>query len=298
MSERKISNKQGGEEQQLIVLPYKLDAEFLSKDPLTKQIYITEIGYYPGASQHSSDRPHCTDQHIILYCVEGHGWVMVDKKKIDIAPSSFIVIPANTAHRYGTEENDPWTIYRLHFKGDIAGFVVNLITNNSQQCLPCLSYNENRIKLIEDIWSTLQNGYSINNLRYVSMMFHYFISSLLYEEKFNRVPHEAPDDPIAEIIGLMKSKLSSNLTLNELASHSQLSVSHFSTIFRQRTGFAPIEYFNQLKIREACQQLTFTQKPIRQIAHELAFYDQYYFSRIFSRFMGISPAQYRKKTRQ
>jgi AraC family transcriptional regulator, arabinose operon regulatory protein len=30
----------------------------------------------------------------------------------------------------------------------------------------------------------------------------------------------------------------------------------------------------------------------------LAFYDQYYFSRIFSRFMGISPAQYRKKTAQ
>jgi AraC-like DNA-binding protein len=298
MSEKKIRKKQGFEGQKLIVLPHKLDTEILSRDPVTKQIYITDIGYYPKASQHYVDRPHGIDQHIIIYCVEGHGWVMVNRKKMDISPSNFIVIPAGSPHRYGVGDEDPWTIYWVHFKGDIASFVVNLITDNSQNYLPYLSYNENRIKLFEEICFTLENGYSIDNLRYANMLFHYFLSSLLYEEKYNRVAQEKPDDPIASTIDLMKNKLGANLTLNEFASHSHLSVSHFSTIFRQRTGFSPIEYFNQLKIQEACQQLAFTRKPIKQIAHELAFYDQYYFSRIFSRFMGISPAQYRKKTAQ
>lgn len=296
MSIKKGRKKQGFEGQKLIVLPQKLDAGFLKKDPITRQLYITDIGYYPKAQQHYVDRPHGISQHIIIYCVEGQGWVSINKKKMDISPGNFIVIPANAPHKYGVNDEDPWTIYWVHFKGEISSFLVNLITGNSQNYIPYLSYNENRIKLFEEICINLEDGYSIENLRYANMMFQYFLSTLMYEEKYNRVEHAQPDDPIANTIELMKQKLDHNITLNEFANHSHLSVSHFSTIFRQRTGFSPIEYFNQLKIQDACQQLAFTQKPIKQIAYELAFHDQYYFSRIFSRFMSISPKEYRKKT--
>ncbi len=44
-----------------------------------------------------------------------------------------------------------------------------------------------------------------------------FSSSLLYEEKYNRVAQEQPDDPIASTIELMKNKIGTNLTLNEFA---------------------------------------------------------------------------------
>lgn len=298
MAVKKLRKRQGFEGQKLIVLPQKIDTEFLKKDPVTRQIYITDIGYYPKAHQHYIDRPHGINQHIIIYCVEGHGWVTINKKKMDISPSNFIVIPARTPHKYGVDDTDPWTIYWVHFKGDIATFVVDLITNNSQNYLPYLSYNENRIRLFEEICFNLENGYSIDNMRYANMIFYHFLSSLLYEEKYNRVATTQPADPIATIIELMKNKLHSTLTLNDLAGYCHLSVSHFSTLFRQKTGFSPVEYFNQLKIQDACQSLAFTRKPVKQIAGELAFYDQYYFSRIFSKYMGISPAKYRKKVSQ
>lgn len=296
MKQVQTRKKQGFTGQKLIVIPAKIDAEVLQNDPVTKQIYITDIGYYPKAYQHYIERPHGIDQHIIIYCVEGQGWVTIHKKKIAVPPSSFIIIPANTPHKYGVAETDPWTIYWVHFKGDIATFVVDLITNNSQNYLPYLSYNENRIRLFDEMYFSLENGYTIDNLRYTNMLFHHFLSSLLYEEKYNRVNNTHENDPVTATIELMKKKLHTNLSLKDFAEHSLLSVSHFSTVFRQKTGFAPVEYFNQLKIQQACQELTFTQKHIKEIAYDLAFTDQYYFSRIFSRYMEISPSQYRKKT--
>ncbi|NII25489.1 AraC family transcriptional regulator [Pseudoflavitalea sp. X16] len=289
--------REGFEGQKLIVLPQKIDSGFLMKDPITRQIYITDIGYYPKAHQHYMERPHGVTQHIIIYCVEGRGWVTINKKKIDISPSHFVVIPARTPHKYGALEDDPWTIYWVHFKGDIATYVVNLITNNSQNYLPYLSYNENRIKLFEEICFNLEKGYSADNLRYVNMIFYHFLSSLLYEEKYNQAGNSQTKDPITLTIEMMQKNINRNISLNEFAAFSHLSVSHFSSLFRIRTGFSPVEYFNHLKIQHACQALAFTAKAIKEIADELGFSDQYYFSRIFSRFMGMAPSEYRNRNK-
>jgi AraC-like DNA-binding protein len=226
--------------------------------------------------------------------VEGKGWATINKKKMDISPSHFIVIPADTPHKYGAVEVDPWTIYWVHFKGDIATTVVELVTNNTQNYLPYLSYNENRIKLFKEICLNLEKGYTADNLRYVNMIFYHFLSSLLYEEKYNHGDKSHAKDPITLTIDMMQKKINSNLTLNNLASFANLSASHFSSLFRSSTGFPPVEYFNHLKIQHACQELVFTQKFIKEIADGLGFDDQYYFSRIFTRFMGISPSEYRK----
>lgn len=295
LKEKAPRKKQGFTGQKLIIIPAKIDNQLLCNDPITRQIYVTNIGYYPKAFQHYIDRPHGVSQHIIIYCVEGTGWVIINKRKIAVPASSCVVIPAGTPHKYGVGVNDPWTIYWVHFKGDIATFVVDLITQNAQNYLPRLPYHENRIRLFDEIYLSLENGYNIDNLRYASMLFHHFLSSLLYGEKYNSPGSSEQNDTVATTIELMKKNLHNNLTLPELAGHSGLSVSQFCTIFRQKTGFTPVEYFNHLKIQNACQALAFSKRKVKQIADDLAFSDQYYFSRIFSRYMGISPSEYRKK---
>lgn len=58
---------------------------------------------------------------------------------------------------------------------------------------------------------------------------------------------------------------------------------------------SPINYFNQLKIQKACQLLDFTDKKAKEIAFELAFSDPYYFSKVFTKYMHMSPKEYRMK---
>src|SRR5579872_7575301 len=104
--EKLLRKREGFEGQRLIVIPKKIVSEFLVKDPVTRQIYITDIGYYPKAAFHYAERPLGIGQHIIIYCMEGSGWIVTDRKRIELAPSQFITIPANTAHKYGANEKD------------------------------------------------------------------------------------------------------------------------------------------------------------------------------------------------
>jgi AraC-like DNA-binding protein len=50
-----------------------------------------------------------------------------------------------------------------------------------------------------------------------------------------------------------------------------------------------------LKIQKACQLLDFTDKKAKEIAFELAFNDPYYFSKVFTKYMHMSPKEYRMK---
>lgn len=55
-----------------------------------------------------------------------------------------------------------------------------------------------------------------------------------------------------------------------------------------------MEYFIHLKIQRACRYLTLTRFSIKQISLTLGYSDQYYFSRIFHKVMGVSPLAYRQ----
>jgi AraC-like DNA-binding protein len=295
MKDKVVKKRQGFEGQRLIVVPKKITVDFLSCDPITRQIHLTDIGYHPKAKFHYVERPNGINQHIIIYCVEGTGWVEINKTRSELSPSHFVTIPANMPHKYGANEKDPWTIYWTHFKGEAASFIIELILKHSKKSKPNLIYNENRIKLFEEICTNLEMGYSGDNLRYVNMIFSHFLSSLLYEDKFNYLDNKRKKDFITSAIELMQKKTHTVFSLKEFALLAHLSVSHFSAVFRKRTGYSPIEYFNHLKIQKACQYLLLTDLRVKEIAQELGIEDPYYFSRMFTKVMGSSPNTYRRK---
>ncbi|ASZ11113.1 AraC family transcriptional regulator [Chitinophaga pendula] len=296
MKNKTLRKREGFEGQQLIVLPRKVINDFLVRDALTRQLYITDIGYYPKAWGHYVERPAGIGQHILIYCVEGRGWIHVDKKKTEITPSQCIVLPANTPHRYSAEENGPWTIYWIHFKGDLSAHIVSLLLEQARNYKLQLTYNDKRISLFDEIYTNLEKGYSLDNLRYVNMSFYHFLSSLRYEDKFNyAATRHTEKDIIADTIDFMQQHMHTVVTLQEFARAADLSVSHFSSVFHKRTGYSPIEYFNHLKIQKACQYLLFSANTIKDIAASLGIEDQYYFSRMFSKLMGVSPNEYRKR---
>ena len=287
--------RDGFQGQKLIVLPKKIINDFLRRDSITSQLHITDIGYYPKALYHYAERHTGIGQHILIYCAEGYGWVEISKKRIEVKPSEFILIPRNVPHRYGADESKPWTINWIHFKGHLADNIVELILKDSELYKPKVSHSEQRLRLFDDIFGTIELGQSHTALRYVTMTFFHFLSSLMYQSKFTSENQPMKKDVFETIIEKMKEQIHLPVSLNALAENANLSVSHFSAVFKSKTGYAPIEYFNHLKIQSACQYLSFTDMPIKTIAITLGIEDPYYFSRMFSRILGTSPTEYRLK---
>jgi transcriptional regulator GlxA family with amidase domain len=141
-------------------------------------------------------------------------------------------------------------------------------------------------------------GYSLENLSYASSVFHHYLGSLRYlreyREAFSEHRPVGEEDPVNAAIHYMKENLGKKLTLAELADYTGYSSSYFSNLFLKRTGYAPLSYFNQIKIQKACQFLDFTDMKVNQVCYRVGIEDAYYFSRLFSQIMGMSPREYKK----
>ena len=84
-----------------------------------------------------------------------------------------------------------------------------------------------------------------------------------------------------------------NITVDELADSCSLSKYHFCRQFRKLTGQTPIQYLNEYRIKRAELMLKNGRESVAEIARQVGFADESYFSRCFKAARGVSPAQVR-----
>lgn len=285
--------KEGFVGQKMIVLPNHVKKTVV-KDELTKRCYLTAIGYYPHASYHDRERKAGSSQYILLYCVSGKGNIFLQGKNIQLQPDSFFIIPKNVPHRYASSVTDPWSIYWIHFAGENADLIYN--RQQEKEDKTSIPHVERNTAMFEEMYQLLDGNFNTRSLEVVSIKLQHFIASFIYYQETNFT--SAQQDPIQHSVQFMKDNLNRVLNIEELAKQQRLSVSHYCRLFRSRTGSSPNQYFNQLKIQKSCQYLYFTDMHIKEICAAVGFDDPFYFSRLFKKFMGISPSGYKSQYKQ
>lgn len=91
-----------------------------------------------------------------------------------------------------------------------------------------------------------------------------------------------------------KENLEQKISLKEVAHYCSLSLHYFSHLFKKETGCSFVDYLNQLRIKKAQFYLQQTEWTVQQIAHKIGFEDANYFTRLFKRYVKMTPTQYRR----
>lgn len=282
--------------QRSAILPAEVLKQIASH-PLCEGLYITDIGYYPKAAFHDRERRRGSSQHILIYCVQGSGWYQIDKRKHPVSANQFFVLPAQVAHRYGADSQNPWTIYWVHFRGSRSGEYIRFLNRNQDGQPILVPPRDERFRLFDDIIGHVEMSFNEENMVYANHGLAHFLTT------FNNSVYRPPDrssteqDPIGRTISYMRQKLDKTLTLEELAEVAGMSTSHYSAIFRKKVQSAPINFFTFLKIQHACQLLQDTTLRIKEVAYQIGYDDPYYFSRVFTGVMGSSPRHFRTTTK-
>ena len=113
-----IKRRDGFDGEKMINLPESVWKKVIRDNVVLDQLYITHIGYFPNATYHYREWKKGCPDNILIYCLRGKGWYELGKKRFEVGVNEFIIIPATTDYlRYGADENDPWTIYWIHFSG-------------------------------------------------------------------------------------------------------------------------------------------------------------------------------------
>lgn len=284
--------KEGFVGQRMIVLPPNIKKHVL-KNELIKRFFLTAIGFYPRAVYHDRERKTGSPQYILLYCVDGAGYISIRGKEIAITPNSWFIVPKNVPHHYRSSLQSPWSIYWVHFIGEHADLLYERYYEQMAEATGNIPYDEKRIHEFNEIYNLVENSFDARETEIANIKLLNLIASFIFQREINPALHES--NVITDSVNFMKNNLHLNITLDELAERQHLSTSHYCRLFIAKTGSSPHQYFNQLKIWKSCQYLYFSDRNIKEICNELGFEDPYYFSRLFKKVMGISPVNYKNQ---
>jgi len=284
--------KMEGFEGQLTCILPQVRVKFCAHHIFCKNLYITDIGYYPNAAHHERERPKGCAQYILIYCVKGRGWYSIEQKQYEVKSNEFFIIPAGAAHHYGAHEKDPWSIYWLHFSGADADFYYRLLTKTQGRVPVSAVVSTSRQLIFYDIIQHLELMNNTDNIIYSCSSVHAYLSSF-QNTQIKLSANE--NDIIQQCITFMKQNLDKPLRLDEISTEVGLSSSHLSSLFKKQVKSSPIHLFTSLKIQKACQMLMDNSHNIKTISYSLGYEDQYHFSRVFKKIMGISPKHFKNK---
>lgn len=96
-----------------------------------------------------------------------------------------------------------------------------------------------------------------------------------------------------ELTEYLDAHLYGRVTLNELSGHFHFGVSTLCGVFRRNTGQTILHYFLERKIDEAKRLLREEKRTISEISEILNFESPQYFSRMFRKYVGMSPREFR-----
>ena len=167
-------------------------------------------------------------------------------------------------------------------------------------CLPPSPALEETVdRLSPDLADQGESGVALR-CRLLAVLYESFASyfaSLPPEQMARSVEQAAALEPVQPAIRFIEAHLARTIPNAELAALCCLSEDYFIRRFRACVGQSPAQYVQDRRVTRAAQRLLFTADTIERIAEETGFGSRSYFSRVFARQTGVSPAAYRKASR-
>jgi len=285
--------REGFKGQHLVVLPPPVRQAALHH-PLLRPLLVTDAGFFPHAAGHRVERPQGAATHLLIACLRGRGWVRDKNREQPVGPGDLVWLPANESHAYGSCLKDPWTISWAHFCGDECGHWQKQLgwANEKPFGLGHVPPDQMADLKLDHVYASLELGYALPQMIGSSVALRSFFCAALHIANTSGATRSAAER-VAAVREKMRSSLARPFRLEELAAAANLSVPHFSELFRQQTGYAPIDYLIRQRIQRACLLLDTTVSAVSKIATEVGYNDPYYFTRSFRRVMGCPPRAYR-----
>lgn len=117
---------------------------------------------------------------------------------------------------------------------------------------------------------------------------------IIFSPEAYRISQTGYSPEIAQALAYIQANYSRKISLTSVSDHVGLSSSYLCRIFKEETGLSMNAYITNLRMSKAGELLNDTNSYIKEVAISVGFEDQLYFSRLFKRYYGVTPSEYRK----
>lgn len=283
--------------QRMVILPREVTVR-CRRLPVIQDLYVTDLGHFPSAHFHYRQRSTAIAESILIYCTDGGGWCRMGGRRWHVRQGDALLVPAGVPHTYAANRKAPWSIYWVHFSGlRAARYLAALGTSPAHAVLHSPDYAR-VVQGFEELFRYVGRGYTDADLIGLSTELARLLGLLKVCRRAAHSKGRHAEDRILESLRFLRSNVSRRLTLAEMAHQACLSPSHYLALFRKHANASPLVFFTRLKMQAACALLDAGDAPVKQIAQQVGFHDQLYFSRCFRKVMGMAPSAYREASRK
>ncbi len=237
-----------------------------------------ERDYYPG--------------HELTYCRKGRGWARLRGKSYEIGPGQLLWVNCHHPHAYGAIKDDPWELDWIRVEGITMDRMWTMLHADSQPVFEGIDMERATVEL-EKIFALMQQDDAAH-----AAWIHAHVSTLLAMAFDSRESHPLPEHydlpvQLERVLQHMRLYYHKPLRVSELADIAGMSPSHFNRVFRSALGASPIDWLRHYRIGQAKRRLLESTDPIKDVARQVGYADQFYFSKDFKKFTALTPTAFR-----
>ncbi len=224
-----------------------------------------------------------------LYFVEsGKGWLHYAGGTVPLEPGKLYWIPPGV-----------WVDYRCEGQLNKLFFHLHLLRPDRYDLLQdcgCIATAEIPAGWLEDLLQ-LQGDDTVMGMVLRKAYLYRTLMLLMPQWELAEERITVLSENVQKCIAYVHANLRADLRVTELAELCFLSTRYLTDQFVQQLGVTPGRYIDDQLILEAQRRLSHSQDGVSRISEDLGFADPFYFSRKFKSKCGMTPLQYRKKTR-
>lgn len=233
------------------------------------------------------------DEYLFQYTLKGAGVFESEgiRHRMTEGRAFFVHLPDNEKY-YMPENNpdNPWEFIFLLFRGEHVRKYYELITNKAGKVLD-LPLKHNAVQTLFELY---------NRTRYGRMLHPFLGSESAYRflcQLCQTVMHskENYSKRTEAAIKIMETRYHELEGVIEIAETLGISTNHFSREFRRETGIPPIRFLTNIRLRQSARMLQETSLPIREIAALCGFTSGNYYTKIFRKYMNVTPNDFRNE---
>ena len=264
-----------------------------ASDPL-RDVFLTVVraGRLEAGPEHLIERDYYPG-HELIYCRSGRGWARIKGRTHHVEAGQLLWVNCHHPHGYGADRKQPWEVDWIRVEGTPMDRTWKMLSGEAVPVFDGIDAGKITPEY-EGIFD-LMEGESATLAAWIHVRVSTMLALCWEARQANPLSAmELLPPPVERVVQHLRLYYHKPLRISDLASIAGMSSSHFNRVFRTAVGSSPIDWLRHYRINQAKRRLIESNDPVKDVARQVGYSDQFYFSKDFKRFTNLSPTLYRE----
>ncbi|PNE41847.1 MULTISPECIES: helix-turn-helix domain-containing protein [Streptomyces] len=232
--------------------------------------------------------PRTLDHHVAVVISAGRGWLTTpDGHRHTVTAPALLWLLPDVPHHYGADPDTGWDESFVDFTGPAAATYTELGYIDPHHPLVPLADTGPARTAIGRIARAARRGNPLLDVETAAA-----VHELLVALRRARADTDADGEPV---LAALARDAFLPLSVAEHAARHGMTPAELRTAVRRGAGCSPKDYLLGIRLGRAKELLVATELPVAAVARRVGYDDPAYFSRLFTRRVGLAPARFRDR---